>query len=284
MQTVCSLVCHSHVDMALQCLGSLIRLCNEQVRLRIHDDGTLTTDDIARLRSLGDVQIVSRREADAFAAENLKDFPECQRYRTEHPLALKLLDTVLMCDDDHYGFSDSDVLFLRRFLNPFRPESDGVSAVFMTDRQNSYCFRSWGFLLAAGVQLPAFVNTGIVGFRKSLFDLERVERFLSLKSVRAIPSMREQTCWAMLGRINGCRRFDPLQVRVMRSGENEDELVAGHFTARTRPLLTEYVRRSEAASVTAEPVRIRTVDPGVCTAGNLAMFELSRLFARLKKP
>lgn len=284
MQTVCSLVCHSHVDMAMDCLGSLVRLCNEPVRLRIHDDGTLTADDSARLRSLGNVVIVSRPEADQHAEEYLKDFPECRRYRTEHPLALKLLDTVLMCDSESYGFSDSDVLFMRRFQNPFCLSQDDVSAVFMTDRQNSYCFRSWGLLFSARVRLPAHVNTGLIAFRRSLFDLDRVEEFLSQKAVRAIPSMREQTCWAMLGMIHECRRLDPQQVRVMRPGENEDELVAGHFTARTRPLLADYVRRSLLASADAEPVKIRTVEPGACRAKDLAKFELTRLFARLRRP
>ena len=45
---VSSLVCHSHVRMAIDCLGSLQRLCISPLQFQIHDDGTLTDDDCAR--------------------------------------------------------------------------------------------------------------------------------------------------------------------------------------------------------------------------------------------
>lgn len=280
MQTVCSLVCHSHVEMAVSCLGAFKRLCAVPIQLRVHDDGTLTEQDIRQLVNLGDTVIVSRQESDRFMESALQRLPACRQYRQEHPLALKLLDTILMNTTDHYAFIDSDVLFLRRFENPFVRSADDRTALFMSDRENSYCFRSWGYL-CSGVALPASVNTGLISFHRRHFDLDRVEQFLSLRAVRAIPSMREQTCWAMLGKLTGCRRFDSTQIRVMREGEDESDLVAGHFTARTRSLLPVYVSRSEAASLTDKAVALRRIDAGECRTLDLVRFELRRLAAKV---
>ncbi len=279
MQIVCSLVCHSHVEMAIHCLGSLKRLCSVPIRFRIHDDGSLTDDDVQRLIDLGSTEVVLRKEADEAMEQQLRSLPACREYRRSHPLALKLLDTVLMNKSDSYAFADSDVLFFRRFENPFARVADFPSAIFMSDRENSYCFRSWGYLLS-GITLPASINTGLVSFDRRHFDLNRIERFLSLASVHAIPSMREQTCWAMLGGTTGCRILDPAQLRVMRSGEDESELVGGHFTARTRSLLPDYVRRSEAASLSDAAVTLRSIPAGKCRAIDLALFELRRLIVR----
>ena len=46
---VSTLLGHAHVEMALPCLGSLLRFSAEPLRLRVHDDGTLTAADQERL-------------------------------------------------------------------------------------------------------------------------------------------------------------------------------------------------------------------------------------------
>ena len=58
-ETVSTLLCHSHVPMALDCLGSLVRLCEDKISLRIFDDGSLTKKDCDLLQErFEDAQII----------------------------------------------------------------------------------------------------------------------------------------------------------------------------------------------------------------------------------
>ncbi|VFM94824.1 MAG: hypothetical protein BECKG1743D_GA0114223_1000216 [Candidatus Kentron sp. G] len=67
----------------------------------------------------------------------------------------------------------------------------------------------------------------------------------------------------------------------MREEEDERDLVAGHFTARTRWLLPHYVERSHRASNPGRPVVLHALDPGRCNAGDLLHYEISRIGRRL---
>src|SRR5579864_7907589 len=87
---VATLLGHAHVEMALLCLGSLLRFSATPLRLRIHDDGSLTRADLERLAGLGQPEIVSRQEADDRLAEVLAARPATRAFRAANPLALKL--------------------------------------------------------------------------------------------------------------------------------------------------------------------------------------------------
>lgn len=276
---VSSLVCHSHVAMAVDCLGSLVRHCDAELRLLIHDDGSLTAEDSDRLSELGSVRIVTREEADDRMASELARFPAARSLRSEMPLALKLLDTVAFHPGPNYAFVDSDVLFIRPCRNPFLFDDESTRAIFMDDRENCYCFRSWQLLAERRIRLPARVNTGLVVCRKDAYDLEAIEWFLSRRSCRSIPGMREQTAWAFLGQRVGCRKFDPRHARIMREDEGDGELIAGHFTARTRHLLPEYVTRS--LSATGDPAGFELIPPGSCGFSDIARFEIRRAMSKL---
>ena len=86
---VTSLVCHAHVDMALDCLGSLLRLCAVPLRLQIHDDGTLTDEDVERLRAgLDRCAVIRRPEADARMQEALRGLDAALRLREHYAPSL----------------------------------------------------------------------------------------------------------------------------------------------------------------------------------------------------
>src|SRR6185295_7774427 len=69
---VASTLGHRQVEMAILCLGSLLRHSADALTLRLHDDGTLTGEDRERLAAgLRLPEIVSRSEADERAAEFL---------------------------------------------------------------------------------------------------------------------------------------------------------------------------------------------------------------------
>ena len=91
-----SLVCHRDVGYALFCLDSLRRNSQEPLTLVIHDDGSLTSEDQELLRTSLSAEIVSRRQADETMNEKLRTRRHSAAFRSQNPLALKLLDVVLM--------------------------------------------------------------------------------------------------------------------------------------------------------------------------------------------
>lgn len=276
-RTVSTLLCHTHVPMALDCLSSLMRLCQEPLTLRIHDDGTLTAADSDLLRErLGRIEIIWRAEADERLADEYWHYKNILALRKTLPLALKAFDAVAYSREPTYAYVDSDVLFLRPLKNPFYLSGDGIRALFMQDREASYSLRSWQKLMSSRVSLPSRVNTGLVVADRSVIDFDLMEWFVGKPMHRGIPNMMEQTYWAMLGARVGCKVIDPAQVRVMREGEETSSLVAGHFTARTRHLLPEFVKMSKGADANAEPVVLSTVDAGSCTAWSLLSYEARR--------
>src|SRR5215216_7745258 len=96
---VSTLLGHTHVDMALACLGSLIGRSAEPLRLRVHDDGSLTDEDRARLaEGLAGPEMVTRVEADARVAEALANRPALRAFRVGNPLGLKLIDVPLLTE------------------------------------------------------------------------------------------------------------------------------------------------------------------------------------------
>jgi hypothetical protein len=279
--TVATVLCHQHVPMALECLGSLLRLCTTTLRLRIHDDGSLTPEDLTCLaHQLQGVQIVNRKDADARLSDEFARYPNVLRWRSSLPLMLKAFDAVIYCADNIYAYVDSDVLFLRSFENPFQLSAGGARAIYMRDREHSYSLRSWQKAISPGIRLPGYVNTGMMVIEKDRIDFDLLEWFLARPRHHAIPTMVEQTFFAMVGESAGCREFDPVQIRVMREGESTYDLVAGHFTARTRCLLPKFVRRSRAAKRQTAPVVLKTIDPGKCSAWHLLHYEVRRGFGR----
>ena len=280
---VASLVGHRQVELAQTCLGSLLRRSSEPVRLRLHDDGTLTADDRDRLAAtLGEPQIVERGEGEALAAAVLARRPALTAFRRENPLALKLIDAVLCTDAEELVFCDTDVLFLRPFAGLGRLLKPGSGAVFMSDRQEAYSVRSWHLLLHRRLRLPRRVNSGLIAFRTRYFDPDLLEWYLGHPEFRFAPVWIEQTCWALLGAGAGCRLIDPALVALpngpLRPGTAEGR-VALHFVSSLRGLLPAYVEKGDAEEST-KPVELRTIQTRRCTPMHLAASELRRRWAR----
>ncbi len=100
--------------MAIVCLSSLRRCSDAAIDFVIHDDGCLDEDDIGIvLDKLGPVKIVTRREADARMAEELKRFPASSAFRRETCMWLKLCDTVYYNECNSYILRDSYALALQ---------------------------------------------------------------------------------------------------------------------------------------------------------------------------
>jgi hypothetical protein len=284
---VATLLGHAHVEMALACLGSLLRHSADPLHLRIHEDGSLDEEDRERLaRGLGDPEFVPRVEADARVEDLLAGRPALRALRRGNPLALKLIDIPFLSGMeagdglDDLAYCDSDVLFLRPFAGLFRFPGPETGAVFMSDRQNAYSLRSWHLLARKRLALPCRVNSGVLLFRTRFFDPDLLEWYLSRPEFGFAPVWAEQTAWALLGQRAGCRLWDPRLVRLPEPGMDAGDAVALHFVSPLRHLLPGFLER--AADRTGEPpVPVGTVPARRCRPWDLALTEARRRLARL---
>lgn len=285
---VSTLLGHAHVDMALLCLGSLLKESAEPLALQLHDDGTLSSEDLERLAAgLGEPAVVGRREADERVEALLGERRAARAFRRENPLGLKLLDAALLAPGGELAFCDSDVLFLRPFTGLFdRPA--GTGALFMKDSQNAYSVRSWHLLREPRLRLAARVNSGIVGMETRGFDLDLVEWYLGRPEYRFAPVWVEQTAWALLGEPLGARWLDPAWIAFPVPGREPGEgTVALHFVSPRRALLGPIAHSLAGRQRPAEPpppIVLRSFPASRLTAFGLAATEARRRLARVFGP
>lgn len=277
---VASLLGHRQVDMAILCLGSLLRAADpaEPLALRLHDDGTLTAGDRERLAlALGEPLVAPRPEADERAADALTGRPALAAFRRANPLALKLIDAVLYAGDE-LAYCDTDVLFLRPFSGLF---SAGAGAVFMADHQNAYSVRSWHLALHRRLRLARHVNSGVIRFPTAAWDPDLLEWYLGRPEFAFAPVWVEQTAWALLGAAAGCSLFDPRQIVIPKRGPTgeQDDLVAVHFVSPVRALLPLWSSHAVAAGDGRPPVAVGRVPAGLCGPLDLAADEIRRRLA-----
>ncbi len=278
---VSTLLSHAHVDMALACLGSLLRYSADPLLLRVHDDGSLTSEDRERLAAgLRGPEIVERAEADERTGELLARHPALRAFRRTNVMALKLVDTLLFAGDE-LAYCDSDILFLRPFSGLYRFQ-ETAGATFMSDHQNAYSIRSWHLLRHRGLCLPQRLNAGLMAFRAAGFDLDLLEWYLSRPEFQFSPIWMEQTAWALLSGRAGCRVWDPRRIRFPAPGEETapEGVVALHFVSPLRHLLAGLLKR--APDRTGEPpVSLETIPARRCQPWDLAWTEARRRLSRL---
>ena len=281
---VATLICHRDVAMGIQCLGSLVRSADD-IRLALHDDGTLTEDDCAALRrALPVAAIIHRRQADDAMADRLSRYPACSRARRENILMLKLFDVALLGEDD-IRYCDTDVLFMRPVAGVFEPR-ESPAALFMHDIDHGYAVRPWHLWPGNGMRLPRCLNSGLFVFPRRHFDLDYLEWVLSRESLRRIFShiavWAEQTCWAALAFRAGCRLWDPERIAVVDDKWTlRERTVAAHFVSSARGRLPQVV--AQAAQLDRPRGAVPTIDAleaGECTAFALAKSQLLRRLGR----
>ena len=281
--TVHGLVCHRDVDMALVCLGSLLKFSVQPLHLVIHDDGSLTPKDVEKLlNNLTGSSIIFRHEADELLNQLLKQYPNCYNYRYKNVLSLKLLDVPLLSQSD-FAFCDSDILFMQPFEAMFRWFNDNTSALFMKDYVDAYSMLPWHLLGNNKLKLPAKVNSGLIFFRKAAYDLDFVEWFLGQEQFRHKIGWLEQTCWAALGHRVGCQQWNAEQITLIRPNTSlSNNLVAGHFVKEVRYRLGEFASATEALTATKSPVLVETITPPDCNLLELAQLHGMRQLKRVR--
>jgi hypothetical protein len=173
-----SLVCHAHLKLYLFAVKSLLRY-ERAVRVVVHDDGSLTEDDLALLaRHVEGVTVIRREEADRRVAERLRDYPHCRRYRDSFVNAKQIFDYALLSGSRRLIGLDSDVLFLKPPRQVVEWLRGGEEILF------GYETQPWGSdqiekRIGRDIAFVPHVNIGFLCYFGDVLDLDVVEECLS---------------------------------------------------------------------------------------------------------
>lgn len=234
--SVRTLLCHRDVELMLTCWRTLVACSVEPFVTVVHEDGSLTDADVARLE--GEIprsRVVRRAAADAAMAEILARHEHARAFRAGSVWGLKLLDVALLEPGDCY-YVDGDIRFFRPFSGLFRREALAGRSVFLRDTVwMAYSVRPWHLLDRRRLRLAEGINTGLTLIDRARYDLDFVDWFLRQPDWRVIPAWTEPTCWAALAlRANG-HAIDPLQVpNLYPSAQVDARTIGAHFLSAHR--------------------------------------------------
>ena len=204
-QPVYTLLCQKDLPMALVTLPKILQFLSVEQRLTIFDDGSFTDKTVDILVNLSaKIKVVTLKERDTLVNDILRDYPNCRKYRNEFPLAYKLLDIPLLLKYEgveRYTFTDSDIIYIKYAADYFNRDFNTylrTDAIKLSIKlQDGIIKKKW--------KIPLRFNSGYFSFGLKDFDIDFVEYYLGLPTVRNIPWLSEQTCWALLfGRAGAC--------------------------------------------------------------------------------
>jgi hypothetical protein len=243
------LTCRKDALLCLWALASWYGIGERQDRLCIHEDGSFLADDCDIFqRMFPGCRIVTRREADDIAAQNLSRFPRTRALRKVRTTAMKLLDFAFFSSNEDFLLMDSDVLTFGS-MEGLDCCLRAVSNVFMKDNQYALALDRPTFdrLGCGPVYVPA--NSGLGRVKYGTLDIDRVE-FILKEAPEILESLwTEQTLYALLSVRFGITLFGP-EFNVSR-GFGLEGIRFKHYAGITKRLA--YV---EGLPLTASALRI----------------------------
>ena len=194
-------------------LKSFYKVSPNKYALCIHDDGSLP--DAAR-RALKehfpDARLILRPEADAKAAEELRDFPRCRSFRDTNLLAPKVFDFIAFLESDRLALFDSDLLFFDEptaYLHCLDDAGSGKN-VFNSDSESAYTVTPEIARQHAGLELAPKINSGLGLVYRNSIRWDWIEEFLALPGILEGHFWRiEQTLFALCSSRYGVELLPP---------------------------------------------------------------------------
>lgn len=219
-----SLVCHRDVNMMLISAKSFLRFC-PQMALIIHDDGSLTKSDRARLhKHLPGLEIIDRSAADEVMRSVLP--PQVFLMRQRYVFLMKLFDFNYFHNGTHTILLDSDIIFLRR--------PDEVVDWLVQRNAPPFYNKDWCSSYRAnsvppGVTLPPWLNAGFMGYAGK-FSMEKIYNLC----IELDYWLEDQTLYALLLAGTGASPLDARQYMVYTGQELDDHQTMVHFISPNR--------------------------------------------------
>lgn len=283
-----TLLCHRDVTLMLECWRTLVACSAEQFETVVHDDGSLTEDDVAAIgAAIPRSRVLRRRESDARMAERLAQHEHARAFRAGSVWGLKLLDVVLAEPGDCY-YVDGDIRFFRPFRGLFCREALAGRGVFLRDTVwIAYSIRPWHLVDRRRLRVVDGINTGLVLYDHAAFDLDYVDWFLAQPDWRVIPAWTEPTCWAALGARHHGHAIDPVQVTNLYPSARVTEATLGaHFLSAHRRRFLKELAAPVRTDFPAEAIRFQRLGEAgpLVLGGNQLKRKLTNEWSRRRQP
>lgn len=187
---------HKHVGMTLWCVKSLLHFAGKRYHVVLHDDGSLSEDDLSLLAEhLVNVRIFRRLQADALVRPHLAGMSNAMRYRFSpketsdhrgvkydmHVFALRLFDFNLLTNAKRILVLDCDVLFFAPPIQLMAWAEEGTPAGSVYSVEQYVPLRNARYEIVGYRKkdpLPVDANAGLLGFDKSAYDLAAIESWI----------------------------------------------------------------------------------------------------------
>jgi hypothetical protein len=181
-------------------LKSFYFYSGRKYRLCIHDDGTLSADQVKTLQChFPGARLIGRGEADSVLHRVLEKHPRSHAFRESNPLALKVFDLETFLECHRMMLIDSDFLFFTEPMNLLQRIEDHTFTVNSLNRDWGYAysidFDSVAVRLPFNLLRP--INSGLGLVHKSVLRLDWIEEFLGLPNILSHNHRIEQTLIAL---------------------------------------------------------------------------------------
>jgi hypothetical protein len=198
----------------------------------IHEDGSLTDQDVETIRSqFPDARVIRRADADRELEAVLANHPAARESRRKHNWFLKNFDTWHYAPHDRYIVIDSDIVFFRRPEMLLKWIAEGDDTVWvMEDTNEKYALPREEIESLMGLKLWSKVNSGLDLMPRAAFDLDLAEKFLSVCGLRAKHfQFLEQTFFAVTGSAWGRGGTLPAEYEISWGNFRRKDGVCRHY-------------------------------------------------------
>jgi hypothetical protein len=193
-------------------LKSFYYFSQRQYALCIHDDGTLTQENIASLQyHFPNARIIDRKQADEQILPLLSSYPHCLEFRKTNHLSPKVFDFAAYLESDRLLLLDSDILFFQsptELLNCIENPDYQINTL-NADVASAYTVEPEAVRNHLGFDLAERVNSGLGLIHKRSLSFDWIEEFLGLPDIIGHFWRIEQTIYALCSSRFGVELLPP---------------------------------------------------------------------------
>ncbi|MTJ11413.1 hypothetical protein FJR11_02125 [Anabaena sp. UHCC 0187] len=193
-------------------LKSFYHFSQRQYALCIHDDGTLTQENITTLQyHFPDARIIDRKKADEKVLPLLSSYPRCLEFRKTNHLSPKVFDFAAYLQSDRLLLLDSDILFFKEpteLINRIENLEYQINTL-NGDVESAYTVEPDVVKNHLGFDLAARINSGLGLIHKNSLNFDWIEEFLTLPDIIGHFWRIEQTLYALCSSRFGVELLPP---------------------------------------------------------------------------
>jgi len=195
-------------------LKSFYRVAKKRYALCIHEDGSITANQIETLtKHFPAARVISKSRADAEVLPSLASFPRCSEFRKANHLAPKVFDFPFYLNSDRMLLLDSDVLFFREPAELLHLIEDPNYRLNIVNRDvaSAYTVDLAEVKSRIGVNVIERFNSGLGLIHRDSLRLDWIEEFLGLPGILEGHFWRiEQTVQALCSSRFGVELLPPV--------------------------------------------------------------------------